>query len=127
MRTAFISMCVVLVAALSVCFMSMMLHRAMLNEMLGMCDSASAMLKDDDVSGAEAEIERIEARFERGLPVLELVAHHDTLHEALAAITDAEVAFECGDVDDVHQALARLVGTLEHLLNHEELSFANLT
>lgn len=126
MRATFISMCAVLIASLALCGVSMYAHFTAIDEMNGLCEGALECVKADDVEGARRQVKALRKSFGDTSAMLELLSDHDELHEVLNCIVDARVALECEDVDDAYQALARMQGVLEHLRDHESMSFANL-
>lgn len=126
MRATFISMCAVLIASLALCGVSMYAHFTAIDEMNGLCQGALECVKVDDVEGARRQVKALRESFGDTSAMLELLSDHDELHEVLNCIVDARVALECEDVDDAYQALARMQGVLEHLRDHESMSFANL-
>ena len=126
MRATFISMCAVLIASLALCGVSMYAHFTAIDEMNGLCEGALECVKADDVEGARRQVKALRKSFDDTSAMLELLSDHDELHEVLNCIVDARVALEWEDVDDAYQALARMKGVLEHLRDHESMSFANL-
>lgn len=126
MRATFISMCAVLVVSLALCGVSMYLHFTAIDKMDGLCEGALECVRADDVEGAKRQVKSLRESFDDTSTMLELLSDHDELHEILSCIVDARVALECEDVDDAYQALSRMQGVLEHLRDHESMSFANL-
>lgn len=119
-------MSIVFALTLGVCLLSMRLQFRVLDTMEKHCGEAIACVLAEDIPGAMEHTHALHTAVEKSSRFMEMVASHDQLHEALGSIKEAQVALECGDVDDAYQALAALEGTLEHLRDHETLSIANI-
>lgn len=119
-------MSIVFLVTLGVCLISMQLQFRVLDMMEKQCGEATACVLAEDIPGAMKHVHTLHATVENSSRFMETVASHDQLHEAIASITEAQVALECEDLDDAYQALAALEGTIEHLRDHETLSIANI-
>jgi len=126
MKAAFAAMCIVLAAALGMCMLSMHVHERALGLMEPVCARAIAAVRADDGGEAARAVAEMDEIMQRCSGTLEMLASHNDLHDTMTCLRDAKVALECGDMDDAYQALARLQGMLEHLLEHERLTVENL-
>ncbi|MBQ4088508.1 MAG: DUF4363 family protein [Clostridia bacterium] len=126
MRSAFVSMTAVLILAVSVCIVSMMLHFRLVNAMDELCGEAIERVIAEDISGTMDYVGKLKVKLDESTYLMEMVASHDQLHEAMTNIIEARVALECEDMDDAYQALARLQGILDHIRDHEKLTISNL-
>ena len=126
MRRTLVAMSAVLAVSLAVCFASLYMHTHVIEEMGGLCTEAIENVRSDDLAVAVYKTGQMLELFRHNNLMLELVAPHDDLHEALACLRDAAVALECEDMDDAYQSLVSLHDMLEHLHEHEAFSLANL-
>ena len=126
MKRTFVTMCIVLVLALGICVVSMQAQFRVLDRLDSGCGDAIKAVLNEDISAAMEHVHRMNSELEGKMWFMEFVASHDQLHEAVSSIVEAQVALECGDMDDAYQALAGLQGILEHLREHETLSMANI-
>ena len=126
MRSAFISMISMLILAVAVCITSMLLHFRLVNDMYKLCGMAISCVMEEDIAGAMEQVNALKDELEASTYLMEMVASHDQLHDAMSSIIEARVALECEDMDDAYQALARLQGILDHIKDHEKLTLSNL-
>ena len=126
MRRMLVALICVLTLALGLCFVSMYAQNRTLTEMKREAKDILALVRDERLGDAEAELKKLNALFREKEPILEMLTSHDDLHEASLRIVNAEIALECEDRDDACQALAELIELIGHLWSHEKFSLSNL-
>ena len=83
-------------------------------------------VQDGAYRAAGERLVQLASRWQAHAGMLEMISSHDDVHEATAAILDAQVCLEMKDIDDTLRALEQLGMGLEHIVSIQRVSWRNL-
>ena len=126
MRIKCIATILVFVVSAAICFGCTYCIHTAVSQTEFLANTALMRFDEGDMPGALEMLSRMAERWNRQLPLMQMIASHDDLHDISLQYQEAATNLKSGDSDEFQRSMSLLQEALKHLRDQESLSFANL-
>ena len=126
MRIKYIATIAVLIVSVAICFATTHVIQTAVSHTESFANESLSRFAKGNSKGALESLARLSERWNRRLPLLQMITSHDDLHDISLQTREAATNLKSGDTEEFKRSMSLLQEALDHLREQESVSLSNL-